>query len=473
MAIRKGKRSKTMKQNMNKEDLIIIDRMYIGPYIKDTENIGHEIINLYQPDNDDHTFVWLNGNGTISKKRVDGKKNILILLVRSFAKDVWEIIGKAHVVKVSEAATKTRAKPLDRENEQKKELTISGTKYGDLTYGGANIYDVMTQNTFHGVKGGHDIFATFECDDLCVPDAPLYITDNKAKNPSIVDLGTKFPRQSLRMFFSKDDTGFDILNDIISGQTWNPCVRKQCANQNCNVRTRNIIERLGDADRELAISNLLAYHLKHCQNEIKDDFFEALKLDKGFKKDTYEVFREQGHVDILLLGKEHIIVIENKIGANIDWDGKDFEGQINSVSSYVEPEKISKELKDELRREREGKNGKCSQLSRYYIYARFLGEMKQVDQNNIAFCILCPNYEESLIKGSLKESLFGDLYEKHLCLYADLKGVFSPLLNKEPFKSSAVENIYLNDFLDVLQRHSQARDHYLEEEMESRFASAI
>ena len=50
---------------------IIINKMYAGKYLEAGENIGHEIINLFQSDSEEY-YIYLNSQGTIATKYISG-----------------------------------------------------------------------------------------------------------------------------------------------------------------------------------------------------------------------------------------------------------------------------------------------------------------------------------------------------------------------------------------------------------------
>lgn len=47
-------------------DVIILNRMYVGDYLG--ENIGHEVINLMKPDEDDDYYIYINSDGALSNE---------------------------------------------------------------------------------------------------------------------------------------------------------------------------------------------------------------------------------------------------------------------------------------------------------------------------------------------------------------------------------------------------------------------
>ena len=70
---------------------VIINKMYVGGYLSEGDNIGHEIINLYKADNGKN-YIYLNSQGTIELSR--GENSITVLLVRKFASKIYKGTSK-------------------------------------------------------------------------------------------------------------------------------------------------------------------------------------------------------------------------------------------------------------------------------------------------------------------------------------------------------------------------------------------
>lgn len=85
--------------NMSRE--IIINKMYVGGYLLEGDNIGHEIINLYKAD-DGKNYIYLNSQGTIDLSH--GKNRITVLMVRKFATKTYKVLAKADGVTILDFA---------------------------------------------------------------------------------------------------------------------------------------------------------------------------------------------------------------------------------------------------------------------------------------------------------------------------------------------------------------------------------
>ena len=93
-----GKNNKSNEQPKYNE--IIINRMFSGEYLENEGNIGHEIINLYKPDNGDKYYLYLLPYGDYSSDHGSTKTNIdAVLLVRGRTKDCVEVLAKATGIK--------------------------------------------------------------------------------------------------------------------------------------------------------------------------------------------------------------------------------------------------------------------------------------------------------------------------------------------------------------------------------------
>jgi len=74
-------------------DTIILNRMYTGDYLDEESNLGHEIINLFQPDGKDYYYVYLMSDGTYPASQ---SKNIdAIYFTKSISDDCVEVLSVA------------------------------------------------------------------------------------------------------------------------------------------------------------------------------------------------------------------------------------------------------------------------------------------------------------------------------------------------------------------------------------------
>ena len=61
---------------------IIINKMYVGDYLSEGDNIGHEIINLYKADNGKN-YIYLNSQGAIDLSRVFVNRKVYHIIIEN------------------------------------------------------------------------------------------------------------------------------------------------------------------------------------------------------------------------------------------------------------------------------------------------------------------------------------------------------------------------------------------------------
>jgi hypothetical protein len=144
--------------NMSRE--IIINKMYVGGYLLEGDNIGHEIINLYKAD-DGKNYIYLNSQGTIDLSH--GKNRITVLMVRKFATKTYKVLAKADGVMILDFADSR----LPRKERYKGQVALG------LTYGGISLVDLFNENSFRGsLEDEKNAYATFIAD--CPAPRKLY-----------------------------------------------------------------------------------------------------------------------------------------------------------------------------------------------------------------------------------------------------------------------------------------------------------
>ncbi len=78
---------------MRDKDVILLNNLFSGTYIEN--NIGGEIINMYQDDNGNH-YVYVNPYGNVNKEWDNRVK--FVLFFRSIGQGIVKVIGKVMVM---------------------------------------------------------------------------------------------------------------------------------------------------------------------------------------------------------------------------------------------------------------------------------------------------------------------------------------------------------------------------------------
>lgn len=414
------------KKIYQKCDEIILNRMYVGEYL--SQNIGHEIINLFKADNGNN-YIYLNPYGSMSKEHNDKTK--AILLVRYGGKNTMEILAKATDLKQIAYVKKTFTS--DREK-----MHFENVKYLDennITYGNSKLYNIFKNNKNNECA----VYITFKANSLLKPKEPLFITDSQELNGDLSDY--RFANQSLRMYVSKEKhpNSFEALENLINNnQLWeeeNSTFTVAPIEVADNI---NFLKIIGKENDELAFSNLFAYFFnqnkkafcKFAQEILKiTDFNENFEIKREYACDEDNNGTIDGFVDLLIFDKNKTITIENKIKSGI-----------NGVS---ERHDINSELVQ-------------SQLKCYHRHV----SREYTDYQN-HFYIFAPDYNKLDIS-------------KHECAnyYSIIK--FSKIYNWfNENKYFYQDNKYFEDFLSALYKHTKAVDNSLEEEMHKKFVNAI
>ena len=401
-------------KKLNKE--IVLNLMYNGRYLKDDNNIGYEIINLYKSDSDEN-YIYLLPYGFYNKKHTDIET---ILLVRKLDNlPVLEILGKA-------TGLEKVYIPGSKENIAKQKQLAS-----TISYGGVSIKDIFRESNYQ------ETFISFKARSVVRPAKKLYIgysreiEEDKHQLPTDGDMVTihtvGLPKQAQKQYFhiSDDPLNYETLYKIIEEQN-NWCdgdsVKKLHINKSLEDKLKqNFFDICGIADRELAFSNILGHFITKYP-ELMVEFGKG----KGIDIDLYdgkslEVIREsESNIDLLIKTQSHIIVVENKIRSGIN--GMD------------EREDIA-----------------FSQLDKYYNYIQE-EYVEKGDSRKTLFVVLRPDYSNvDLLKYQATLPSQETYYDLK---YSELYKFLQNKITLEPYKS----DLYLNEYLLAIKKHSQ--EHY-------------
>ena len=400
----------------NNKDEILLNIMYSGDYLA-CDNIGHEVINMFQADNDKY-YIYILPYGTMARKHTDIKT---VLLVRRHNSKKLEILAKAVV--------KTIPHTKKKQNQQDNKEQLDYINNNKITYGGVKLDKIFENNT------GNGNFITFEADKIIRVSKPIYImpadkADKANKQTSDensihhLDGIEHFAKQSQKMYISSSthEEAYNQLNEIINAKdNWQEPVTR-VSTQQTQSRERCFIDIIKKNYDELVYSNLLQYIFESSSDGFKEFAKQILKIEDWNMK--YTVAREENHIDLLIKDGMHTVIIENKIKSGI-----------NGIC------------------DKQGQKEKVSQLNRYW-------EAHPNEKNLYGFVFL-PDYNHI----DLKCFKYGDKYKK--ILYSDLYHFFEE--HKKIYKNVK----YFDEFLYALKRHTATIDNSYEEEMFEKFANKL
>ena len=320
---------------------IVLNRMYTGSYL--SSNLGHEVINMFQADNDKH-YLYLNSKGNFSK---DGASVSTMLLVRGIGEKRVEIIGLAKNLKFVKSAQCKLPRDLGRVN--KKIQTQQWDYMKSIEYGGALIKDIF------GDEGQQSVFISYETDanNFYLPQRRIIINfkdkqedDNskkKAKNSENIYLTElSFASTSLHQYVSENSNKHDwtVLHEICENASlWKKGIKKVEVPDNLSEQQDSLFDICRIQDDENRFSNALSYFIEKYP-DIWIKFFESKgvklsKIDSVTREEDAKIDNSKceektgGRIDLLIRTPECYIIIENKIDSRII-----FQGGVSQIQRY-------------------------------------------------------------------------------------------------------------------------------------------
>lgn len=422
----------------------ILMKMYQGSFVIDPNNIGHEWINLIKAD-DGKFYIWLNANGSFSK---EVEEPINIIMVRTLSDGVYSIIAKAVHCKPVKDYNHLKIKEKKKRRELQKEISYKGKKLTDI------------------YKNENDNLVTFETEKVYKAKENVYVTNDTTivDNKMLYQLDIT-AKSSMRQYFDEEDAkeAFDLLinnDDIwekeVSDETVDSFIKKYVTVFDDKETMFSILRKESD---ECSISNSLAYFLE--KYDMAGRFLGNIIDDKSFeKKENYEVFREKGDIDLLFIGENHLVIVENKIYSKINGQNsnKSLKDQVDEVfkNEYVLEfledcdEKQILNYKEELKNDaNDQKNGNfcISQLSKYYFIALLIAKIKNINKDNIHCFLLVPNFSKAIYSKKIVKNLFYNDKYKIIC-YSEIFKFFDDMYIK-------YHDVYFEDFLDEIKKYAQ------------------
>ena len=452
-------------------------------YFDKKGNIGHEIIDIFGADDGKYNY-YVNPRGLI-----DGKKfPEIVISISQASTGLYKILNKAVVKDCEEAALakKANAKNANLQKEQEKKFKYNG-KY--------------LENYFEDNPGKSTVLSSLKCEGIYEPSKPLYFAFKSFKRKKLKSgfyrIESTSPGRTTRFinFNQEDQKMLETLVD--NDELWekDPIKSfKKYADEYNESADFNYFKEIGVKDQELQYSNAIRFFLD--DYGLANDFLKRIGCSVE-KDDGFRIEREAYNIDLLFTNfnkfakpkdnaKEKIVIIENKIKANVTPSDNDktLNEQIEEIYEYVygdESKNVQSKGMNDCRKyfDSNDQTGKVpSQLSKYYIYAVMLankrGWPEKKIKNDIKCFFLVPEYsrvhydvsktgylENNTFVGK-NEPLF--LQEKYkLITYKDILPVFEECLKTaDPNKKV---NLFLEDFIGSMRDQSKDRDDSLEQEM--------
>ncbi len=418
----------------NDERYFIINKMYAGSYLdeNDSQNIGHEVINLFSDDNGDN-YIYVNKSGIIPAKYDD--KIEAVILTRQYGKGCQEILGIATV-----------GQQMIKESLKDKTINEQVKDYENkIKYGGQPISNIFRNNMYNGEEDSLH-YVTFKTRAFYKPTRQLLLADENCEleEKTLTDPKNDyclyklsdydFGRQSLRLYISSEGETKDafktisgILNDKNLMQEYTPekVDFTKWEEKNKNGEAANYLIAMSKIDSENIFSNLLCFFLNADRDLLK--FFCKKILNINIDKKA-RVEREKVHTDIWIEDDNNIVVIENKIKSGLN-----------------------------------GKNG--DQLGRYSEEAEKASKEKN---KKTYFFIFAPNHNKQI--PLIDNQVDGFEMIRYSGLYKILSKYIGYMhIPEENDRYNAKINLYYADFVQALKAHSKNTDTTKQDAMERLF----
>ena len=442
-------------KNNSEDGAIVLNRMYVGDYL--ATNLGHEVINMYKADDDNH-YLYLNAYGSFAEKW-QNKVNYM-LLTKYHSKDCAEVIGKA--VNLCDLFDYDN----DEGNNSNGDKVISDNQKNiikNISYGGVPLIDLFSdaerQNVYVTFKA-EKVYKIAQNKRILIHFVPQKNNNRQEENVTIesnvnikvkttqIDIylkDTKLALASLDQFFERKDSDYELLYSLFSDEHsdyWTEISKVDKSNDDFKPREVSIFDICQIQNDE----NRFSFALKYFMEKYPDlwcNFFEKywninlktnFKVDREVsalinKKESKKQHGESGgRIDLTLSDDKTLIIIENKIKSDI-----------NSKPSDTQ------------------NNNEINQLYRYYNYAKW----KEEKGMNVYLFVLAPNYNMPEINEDLNDSYKKITYKMIYDYLAENLSIFK---NDSNFKA----------FYEAMHRHTHENvNDYLYYEMQEKFYRRI
>lgn len=443
---------------------VLINHMYSGNYLE-TGNLGHEVINLFKSDNENHYIYAMSAGDYDTKSHNNSIKKVI--LVRNVDEYKAEILGICDVEEEIFASqvdepNKYKVFPAVEELVNKDFMNLKNpdgtfkdaktilriTTYrkvherqkayidkNSITYGNVKLYDLFVNN--NTANSGHSIYLTFKVKNFRRPKELIYLCDNRC---DVDDLENHyFKLYGRKRMCGTSVATFELLEDseiqrLINSDFWEDTDNSPKVDvNNINIKSTSLLNIIKKNNDEITYSNWITYYLKNDKEILQKfiNYFSGVKTSF----ENIEIVREtKDNIDIYYEDSQSIFVFENKIKSSINGTKK--------KNGITEEEK------------------EFSQLAKYYEYVEGIASNSN-PKKNTGYFILLPNYAYKDISKLEKY----DKFNKYKILrYHELLDFF---------KNCNTELPYYEDFLKALEYHSSEYLNDLYSEMLERLQSVI
>ena len=341
----------------NRKEAILINKMYSGSYLSNS-NTGHETINFLKAD-DGSKYIYITPYGDYNNENYKIK---YVLLTGPQINKQYQIIAMVEVedndknqdndYSYHNLLIKLKGEKKNQKDNlisYNKKLKIHEKQAQNLKYGGQYLYDIFKDN-----KGNDTaIYATFKVNNIYIPKEDIIVRLNGKKGiyingKKIYSIDLTLGRRGIRYITTEDEkNNKNPLTKLIEDSSlWKDYTPKKVTIENSsNIKDNfSFINLINGENNEYAYSSMLAYYfgLKFNGRLLFQEFFNDKFPDNNIE--FINVFQEhylpnRSRPDIVFEGKNENeqVIIENKIKSGIN--GKQltkYKGGLIFVPNYNE-----------------------------------------------------------------------------------------------------------------------------------------
>lgn len=346
---------------------VLLSKMFIGTY--NENNVGHEVINFYLPDNCEDSFLY---NPAYGK----GQNVDVVILIGAPQKYAYPVLAVALNVQ----------KITAQENEDLANKIYYGNKLlKDIDFDQSSIFDTKTKIshlTYKVKKGNLKKLPEYVLDGTTKKiSQPVYIVpalnkkfkkemrqkridELKEKKCRVIVLEKENPQHSCAYCECDSNQNKQLYDFIKEAESYkNYDLTKVDLSKNiANIKSDSFLSFIGKQYSEQAFTNMFYNILEKSNEQYRKSFVDFLLTDCELESGKeyivsnldYKIEKEKittdtahnGRLDLLIYNRDYIIVIENKIGSFLngqyDENGTKFT-QLDKYKEYAEKLKCNKE----------------------------------------------------------------------------------------------------------------------------------
>ena len=274
---------------------IILNKLYVGNYLKDEKNIGHEVINLFRDDNEKN-YIYITPSGYLSKKYDDTVE--AVLLVENLTGNRAKVIAKA-----------TGLKQIAYNTKDLKEKQIAFIKENNIKYGEVFLDKLMD-----------DVRVTVEAESVIMPIFPIYleITEEeltRKDNTFYLKDYKIIVSEACRRYVSDSDKNFRILEELINDPSlWKGenTTKRITINDSNSIENKekdfSFIKLIRKEHDELIYSNMISFFLAENPELFKNFCKEILDIET---EGDYSINREEANIMLSPLSRHFFPKLTN------------------------------------------------------------------------------------------------------------------------------------------------------------------